>query len=431
MKATTPVTLAVCILFALGCGGTLKARTDGDTDAPADGPADVSTETPGDVDTDAPDPCEAYPDTPCVVLPHEGGSQDVLVDFHADVDTADFYLLVDTTGTMDPSIADVAAAFTSDIRPAAEAAFADVQFGLGHFNDFPMDPYGQGNDMPFWHMLDVQADLDAVQTELDTLPGNDAWGNGQDLPEANAVALTITATGLGIDAGGATIPDQSCVGAGMFGYPCFRPDALPVVILISDAEWHNGEDGAHAYDPADFTTHGYDDAVAAFDAAGIKFMGVHIPAGEADGLTPMEHFATDTASLDAAGDPLVSTGPANTAGERTATLIDTLRAEARFDVACAAEDEPDDPPGDDRDATVFVTSIAPESATPPTGAPDPTSDATTFYDVTQGRDMTFLVTLENADHPSEGAPVESLVWIVALGDGTTEIGRVSIMVIVP
>jgi hypothetical protein len=429
MKTTITLALAACT--AIGCGSTVKATADGDTDAPADGPGDVSTETPGDVDTDAPDPCEAYPDDPCVVLPHEGGTREILVDFHTDVDQADFYLLVDTTGTMDGSISDVAAAFTSDIRPAAEAAFRDVQFGLGHFNDFPMDPYGQSNDMPFWHMLSVGTDLDAVQTELDTLPDNDAWGNGQDLPEANAVALTITATGLGLDTGGATIPDQACMASGMFGYPCFRPDALPVVIMISDAVWHNGEGDSDPYDPADFTTHNYDDAVAAFNAAGIKFMGVHIPAGAADGLTPMEHFATDTASLDAAGDPLVSTGDANTAGERTATLIDTLRAEARFDVACEAQDEPDDPPGDDRDATVFVTSIAPDSATPPTGAPDPTSDDTTFYDVTQGTDMTFLVTLENTDHPSESTPVESLVWIVALGDGTTEIGRVAIMVIVP
>jgi hypothetical protein len=429
MRATTSITLAACAALAIGCGGTLKAGTDADSST--DGPGDVSSETPADVDTDAPDPCEAHPDDPCVDLPYEGGTREILVDFRTDVDSADFYLLVDTTGTMDASISDVAAAFTSDIRPAAEAAFGDVQFGLGHFNDFPTDPYGQRNDMPFWHMLDVSADLDTVQTELDTLPGNDAWGNGQDLPEANAVALTITATGLGIDTGGATIPDQSCTTAGAFGYPCFRPDALPVVIMISDAEWHNGEDDVHAYDPADFTTHAYDDAVDAFNAAGIKFMGVHIPAGEADGLTPMEHFATATSSLDAAGDPLVSTGDAATAGERTATLVDTLRAEARFNVWCEAQDEPDDPPGDDRDATVFVTSIAPESATPPTGAPDPTSDDTTFYDVTQGTDMTFRVTLENTDHPSESAPVESIVWIVALGDGTTEIGRVPVIVIVP
>jgi hypothetical protein len=58
-------------------------------------------------------------------------------------------------------------------------------------------------------------------------------------------------------------------------------------------------------------------------------------------------------------------------------------------------------------------------------------DETTFYDATQGTDLTFLVTLRNADHPSEGAPVASSVWIVALGDGTTEIGRARIVVIVP
>jgi hypothetical protein len=281
--------------------------------------------------------------------------------------------------------------------------------------------------MPFWHMLGVTTDFEAVQTELDILPGNDSWGNGQDLPEANAVALTIAATGLGLDAGGAVIPDQTCLEAGAFGYPCFRPDALPVIVLISDAEWHNGEGDVHPYDPSDFTTHDYDDAVDAFLAAGITFMGVHIPTdaggGTQDGLTPMQHFAQDTGSLDAAGDPLVSTGDASTAGDRTADLIDTLRAQARFDVTGEAEDDPTDA----LDATVFVQAIVPDSATPPTGFPDPVMDATTFHDATQGTDLTFRVTLENTDTPSS----TSTVWIVALGDGTTEIGREAIVVVVP
>ena len=423
MKRHAFVALAAAV-SASACGGTLRSHEDA-----ADTSVDVTdtTESPADVPADVADPCSAFPDDPCVVLEYEGGSEEVAVEFHVDVDAADFYLLVDTTGSMDESIADVAAAFTTDILPAAEAAFGDVQFGLGHFNDFPSGSYGQWNDMPFWHMLDVSTDFAAVQTELDTLPGNDSWGNGADLPESNVVALAITALGLGLDVGGATVADRTCTDPASSGYPCFRVDALPVIMMISDAPWHNGEGGSDPYES--FTTHGWDDAVAAFDAAGIKFLGVHIPYADpgVDGLTPHQHFATATGSIDADGNPLVSTGDAASAGERAALLIDTLRQEARFDVACTAEDDP----GDDRDATVFVESIVPESALPPAGFPDPTMDGTTFHDATQGTLLTFLVTLRNADHPSETAPVASAVWIVAVGDGITEIGRERIVAVVP
>jgi hypothetical protein len=412
MHAKTMTSLLVAALLAAGCGGTVKSTTeDGDT----------STDTPTD-ETGTGDPCEAYPDIPCVVLEHEGEEQEVLVDFHVEMEDADFYLLIDTTGTMDGSIADVAASFTPDILPAAEAAFGEVRFGLGHFNDFPTGSFGQSNDMPFWHMLDVTDDFTSVQTELDTLPDNDTWGNGQDWPESNTVALAITATGTGLDAGGAVIEDQTCTPAAI-GYPCFRPDALPVVLMVSDAPWHNDHEGANAYD---FDTYVYEDAVAAFIDAGIKFLGVHIPSGDRDGLTPMETFATDTGSVDADDAPLVSTGTADTTGERAAGLIDTLREQARFDVSCTAEDDP----GDDRDATDFVVSMEPDSATPPTGMPDPTYDGITFYNVMQGTDLTFRVTLQNTDHPSETEPVESSVWIVAMG-GATEIGRERIVVFVP
>jgi hypothetical protein len=453
MNARCQTAVAIITMSIIGCGGTLKAgddasdtsiattdtatdeTTDTTADVPEDGTPDVVEDTPGetgDVVEDPGDLCEAHPGENCVVLEHMGVDQTVTLEFSIDVSAADIYLLVDTTGTMDASITDVAAAFSTDIQPAASTAFATARFGLGHFNDFPRNPFGQTNDMPYWHMLDVTTDFASVQTELDTLPGNATWGNGNDLPESNTVALAITATGLGLDdVGGATIADQSCTDVEAFGYPCFGPTALPVVMLISDAPWHNGPGDSAPYD---FTTYTYSDAVAEFAAAGIKFLGLHIPAGSGganDGLPPMEDFATDTQSLDIDGLPLVSTGPASTAGERAAGLIDTLREQARFDVACDPQDVPDDPAGADIDATVFVQSVEPVSANPPSGFPDPTMDATTFYDATQGTELTFLVTLANTDHPSGSAPMTSLVWIVALGDGVTEIGREQIVVIVP
>jgi hypothetical protein len=441
-------TIAVIAVIA-GCHGLEKySEHDGITDTgtdvpwdsgvdvPFDGPVDTRVDTgtdgpvdPGvdDVSIDPTDPCASFPGLPCAELPYlSDGSLMAYITMRAD--TLDLYLLVDTTGSMDTSASSVASAFTASIVPAATAAFADVQFGLGHFNDFPSGGYGDTTDMPYWHMTDITTSASSVQSGLDTLPGNTSWGSGLDAPESNTVALQLTASGDGISAGGASIPARTCSAPGATGYPCFRANAFPVVMMISDAEWHNGPGGTDAYS---FTAPDYDDAVIAFMTNGMQFLGLHVNNYGTGGLSDMNQFGINTGSLDDMGQPFVSTGTASTCGSRAASLVSLLGAQARFDVVGHAEDVPGDPPSGERDARLFVQAVTPHSATPPSGLPAPTFDASTFFDARQDTELVFTVALRNDDFPSGSTPVAHRAWIVAMGDGRVEVGRQEIVIVVP
>jgi hypothetical protein len=62
--------------------------------------------------------------------------------------------------------------------------------------------------------------------------------SNRDYPEATTQALYSIATGQGL---GDLVPNRAaCPIAGHWGYPCFRPNVLPIIVLITDADMWNG-----------------------------------------------------------------------------------------------------------------------------------------------------------------------------------------------
>jgi hypothetical protein len=414
-------------MAATGCNVSFDADADTAQD-PADTSGDeieVPVDAP-DVPTDVHDPCDEFPGQTCVVLPHAAGSVHRSVPFHIDVGSADIYLLIDTTGSMTSSINDVLDAFSSHIVSTARSAFEDVRLGVGHFNDFPQDPYGDPLDMPYWNVMDLTDDVSDAHMAIESLLATGEWGYGRDGPESNTVALALTATGDDLVAGGADIPPRTCPFEGDFGYPCFRHGAIAAVLMVSDAPWHNGPADANPYA---FETYKYDFAVEAFVERGMSFMGLFVDnTGDMEGRDAMNSFANDVSCVDAEALPFVSEGSSTTAGERSADLIQTLRDQSRFDVGAHPEDVPGDPPDGEIDAAAFVVSVMPESSSPLPGFPSPTMDGAAFHDAYQGTDLVFTVELRNSSHP---APAVAQVDIVALAEDRIEIGRERIVVIVP
>ena len=421
--------MLVFLAATLSVACNVSFDTDADTAVDPTDTAGDQAEIPvdgTDVPIDGHDPCADFPGDPCVVLPYGGESVDLIVPFTLEVDSADIYLLVDTTGSMTVSITNIADAFSTSILPAARTAFADVRFGVGHFNDFPVEPFGEPLDRPYWNVIDLTADVADAHSAIESLLATGEWGYGMDEPESNSVALALTATGSDLSGGGVVIPPRTCPFAGDFGYPCFRPGSMAVVLMVSDAPWHNGPDGAEPYSFGTFT---YDDAVGFFRAAGIKFLGLFVNnTGLPDGLTAMQRFGTDTSCIDVASQPFVSDGMPETAGERSAELITAIREQARFEVMAAAEDVPGDPPGAEVDAAAFVVSVWPDSSLPPGGFPYPTQDEYAFHDAYQGTELSFRVVLQNSFHPG---PVVALLDVVAYADYRIAMGRSRIVVVVP
>jgi len=77
------------------------------------------------------------------------------------------------------------------------------------------------------------------------------------------VCLSCSPTGLGL--GTYLAPSASC-SPGENGYPCFRADSLPVILLITDASFHNGPGCTEPYSGISPEPPMYDEAVSAFDA---------------------------------------------------------------------------------------------------------------------------------------------------------------------
>ena len=90
-----------------------------------------------------------------------------------------------------------------------------------------------------------------------------------------------------------------CSEPGMFAVPCFRPGALPVFVLVTDAAFHNGPVAAHTYDPAVAGgTKTYAEAVNALDAIHARVIGVPV-AGQNPGAAraDLSDLAKATGSL--------------------------------------------------------------------------------------------------------------------------------------
>jgi hypothetical protein len=423
-----------------------------DRDERAAGTDPTRPDTDGDTVTDlgevayGSDPLDAGstfdPDDFFVILPYNDPEQHRQLTFGTNLQVADVYFLMDSTGSMDGSIENVVASLAGTIVPGLRAAIPDVQMGVGSGNDFnccssdPWSSYGDcartGCDAPYWHWQDITPDDGLVQTALQQVLNNPR-GYGADSPESYAVALWVTASGEGMYDGGAGIPPKECPAQPdeprpRNGYPCFRPGALPIVVLVADAPWHNGPP-SDPY-PYSFATRTYDDAVTAFLNIGARFIGVYVDHGMSEGLEDQQQMAIATGTVDGAGTPLVSTSADGSVSTDIIDMIGTLANFTPQDVNTTTEDGPTaDLYG--VDARGFITAITPLQSmpAPPEGCRD--WDATTFYMVQPGTQVTFDVTFFNNIFPARDVAAVFEVTIVVLGNGVARLDSRRVIIVVP
>ena len=374
------------------------------------------------------------PDDFFVILPYMEPPKNRDLTFNTNLQVADVYFLMDSTGSMSGAIENVVASLSSEIVPGLRDAIHDVQMGVGSMDDFNMSPYGDcgwagGCDEPFWHWQDITADDGAVLDALQQVLTNPR-GSGNDSPESYVPALWITATGNGMTDGGANVPPKTtCFADGItpVGYPCFRPDALPIVILVGDAPWHNGPD-PDPY-PYEFPTVGFNDAVSAFLGIGARFIGVFVDRwGMYEGQEDMQAMASGTGTVDAAGTPLVSTSSDGSVSADIIDMISTMASSTPQDVTTRSEDGPT---LDDYgfDARMFIKAITPVSAFPAEGIAG--MDTETFFQVQPGTHVTFDVRFENTDFPPHETAAVFEATIVVVGNGVARLDSRTVIIIVP
>jgi len=339
------------------------------------------------------DPLDAgtgLPDDVCFAVLRDGEESRCMLTFDVSRRAAEVFFLVDTTAGM-------AAAAIGDeaVRalPLIRAREPDATFGVGSFQDFPVAPYGEPGDAPFRLHEAITSDEGRVAAAIRRL--RDEVSGGGDRPESATEALFQTATGEGL---GEWVPPSGA--AGCFGAACFHAGALPIVVLATDAPFHNGppSGGVEPYEGIVPEPHAWPEALAALLELDARVVGVSCAAaGSWDVLEDLRNAARDTSAVDTEAAPFVFDRCAGGLGEWLAGAVEHL-VTAPTDVATYAEDDATDALG--VDARCFVRRVAPRSWWGPTGVErDPGAvlgmDDAAFYGVREETILQFEGGLAN------------------------------------
>ncbi|WP_156041152.1 hypothetical protein [Chondromyces apiculatus] len=210
----------------------------------------------------------------------------------------DVAFLVDTTATMGGEIANLKAGMATIIQQLYQD-IPDLAVGVAGFDDFPTGTSGTpGQDLPFY----VAGTTGHVSTTLsNNLAAVQALNvhDGRDFPESQVAAMQRALTGQYLiwDSGQMT---PSVAPPGRYGSLHFRPSALPILVLITDASFHNGRRASNPtvlHDPYPFNdqppfpTPTIDTLITEMNARGARFVGISVSDGVRTGADPYEDLA--------------------------------------------------------------------------------------------------------------------------------------------
>ncbi len=416
-----------------------------DRDTDGDGVTDLGEIAAG---TDPRDPADTIPEGDFfVVLPYLGAHDVRTLQFGTNLQVADIYFLIDSTGSMEAPIANVRSSL-SHIAAQIALSIPDVEMGVGHFEDFPFasgSPFGPTffggpGDTAYANLQDITAEVASVQSALDGI----TIGDGHDGPESQVEALYQTATGMGgswsFMSGVASwsLPRRDCPAildetGQRRGYPCFRPGSLPIVILVTDLEWHNGSATGTRwpYSAIIPSPHTLPQAATELSGIGGRYIGVVIP-NDSGMAFPTDHEAVAmmTGSVDRSGQPLVYTAVAGEVSNRIIDGIDELAHHTPMDVSTATEDRQPNPDG--TDATGFIKSIvALEGYGPSPGMGYVSHDDAQFYGVTPGTVVEFRVDFWNDIVMPPATAQVYRARIIILGNRVARLEVRNVYIIVP
>ncbi|MCZ7678837.1 MAG: thrombospondin type 3 repeat-containing protein [Sandaracinaceae bacterium] len=300
--------------------------TDPDADdSDGDGFTDLAEVATGRDPNDASSriPEDAY----YVVLPYLGDAVERDLVFGTTVRKADVFFMMDRTGSMTGEVSRLKSSLSSIVSQMA-MSIRDIGVGFGGFAGFggraggPCMTFpligevcgeGDNDDTPF-HLYSVittdPARMVSDVAALEADQGGATWASSNE-------ALYQAATGDGIlpwigPQTCASVPDE--VGR-RYGYPCFRPGALPIMVVMTDTSSKNGPHtegvSGGTYDPANFTMgpppHTYVETLSAVQRIGARVIGV-LSGSEVSNPTPRRQFETwalETGTVDAAGQPIL------------------------------------------------------------------------------------------------------------------------------
>ncbi|MCS6856745.1 MAG: hypothetical protein NZM37_03445 [Sandaracinaceae bacterium] len=400
-----------------------------------------------------------------LVLPYGDPPVERTLEFSTTIRVADVFFVTDTTGSMGGTLENVkrTVAGPGGLIERIVAAIPDAWVGGGQFDDMPFGTYGAPPDEPFIRAITMTPPERA--SEVQAAFNRIELHGGGDRPESATQALWQIMTGEGNTwrgpggfwgGGTSTYTIRHYAGDcldGHWGAPCFRPGALPIVVMFTDACSHNGPpDDDPSCDPYMGITPPparWVDMVELMRRKGARFVGINASTDPAEScrrvpLMPggqgpcwfLYRTAVETGTVDFEGNALIYDLP-NTAGHRefaetVAGAIERVATRVPIDVDTAARDDPSDP--ERVDARRFIKRRTPacnpaRPGAPPTrdcwdapaGVPRESAvahfDLSTFYGVVPGARVRFRITFQNDFYVNLGQQAKVFIAFIDVRAG--------------
>ncbi len=256
--------------------------------------------------------------------------------------------------------------------------------------------------------------------------------------EITLLAMSSTLTGLGSSAAAcgagnfaarATCAGSPAANAGVptFGYPCFREDAAPFVVVFSDEA-----PSANTNCPVWSTV-----LRQQFLERGARFIGIHGAGSAAQLLTEFRMFASDTGSIDQTNGaaPLVFDGSDTNAPAAFASAMQAVRRGVPMNVTAVLIDDP----ADAVDVAAFVQRIEVindgSNGCPGAAAVSDTNGdgfADTFLGVTPGAPVCFRLVPRSNSSVAAAGQLQQFPGVLRIrGDGRMPIADTRLWFVVP
>jgi len=221
-----------------------------------------------------------------------------VVVFKPEIRAADVYFMMDSSVSMQGEIDAVRDNLAKNILPGITMSIPDIQVGAGEFDQCPDGI--SGGDVGVRNVASSTASAMSVATAMGTITADGGT------KEPYAIAMWLWATGN--TTAYPKLAPASCA-AGQLGYGCVRDAALPILVMIGDEPFSQG-DSCVAPKSAE-------EVAVALNAIGAKLivMGPTADTGanRRDRWLPI---ATMTGSVDEAGEPLFFATEDSTALEK-------------------------------------------------------------------------------------------------------------------
>jgi hypothetical protein len=412
--------------------GTNSCSEDSDGDMVPDLTERVAGSNPADRNSQPPTG-SLYVTLPYFPPGEMGPHQQRRFTFQTRIRAADVMFVVDTTGSMGATIAEVQRTLMTRIVPGIVSAIGpmgNVRYGLAGHGDFGIGGSNYTGNVTVFQKL--TRDAAAVQRATGSLRAD----SGGDYPESQVPAMHALITGEGHPEYGGTAtrnmePVRDCMQMrdepAYYGWACFQEGRVPIMVLISDAEWHNNPSTGNQYGGMIPT---YADLQREMQRRGAYFIGIDV--GRGDTYRNSLTLAAATMTLDGMGQAIAFRGTATAVADQVVNAITTIAGQSRQNITTRTDPDRMEmrlPMG--KTTANFIRAVVPFAAVPEAPGGYERKDMTTFYNVSPDARVEFEVDFYNDFQPGGTTATLYRATIVVLGRANAEVDRRDVFIIVP